>query len=48
MGPTSTHESAFSKTMGTLGTLGTLGSGSGSESGSISGSGEPIPRGPNN
>ena len=35
MGPTSMHESAFSKTMAALG------SGSGSETGS----GEPIPRG---
>ena len=40
MGPTSMHESALSKT------IGTLGSGSGSGSGSVSGSGEPIPRGP--
>ncbi|RVX08178.1 hypothetical protein CK203_017670 [Vitis vinifera] len=40
MGPTSMHESALSKT------IGTLGSGSGSRSGSVSGSGEPIPRGP--
>ena len=38
MGPTSMHESALSKTIGTLG--------SGSGSGSVSGSGEPIPRGP--
>ncbi|RVW66255.1 hypothetical protein CK203_066503 [Vitis vinifera] len=38
MGPTSMHESALSKT------IGTLGSGSGSRS--VSGSGEPIPRGP--
>ncbi|RVW81801.1 hypothetical protein CK203_051610 [Vitis vinifera] len=36
MGPTSMHESALSKTIGTLG----------SGSGSVSGSGEPIPRGP--
>ncbi|CBI17310.3 unnamed protein product, partial [Vitis vinifera] len=40
MGPTSMHESALSKTIGTLG--------SGSGSGSVSGSGEPIPRGPMN
>ncbi|RVW68172.1 hypothetical protein CK203_065365 [Vitis vinifera] len=40
MGPTSMHESALSKT------IGTLGSGSGSGTGSVSGSGEPIPRGP--
>ncbi|RVW96149.1 hypothetical protein CK203_037756 [Vitis vinifera] len=40
MGPTSMHESALSKT------IGTLESGSGSGSGSVSGSGEPIPRGP--
>ncbi|RVX09356.1 hypothetical protein CK203_015304 [Vitis vinifera] len=40
MGPTSRHESALSKT------IGTLGSGSGSGSGSVSGNGEPIPRGP--
>ncbi|WKA11308.1 hypothetical protein VitviT2T_028819 [Vitis vinifera] len=38
MGPTSMHESALCKTIGTLG--------SGSGSGSVSGSGEPIPRGP--
>ena len=38
MGPTSMHESALSKTIGTLG--------SGSGSVSVSGSGEPIPRGP--
>ncbi|RVX11573.1 hypothetical protein CK203_015897 [Vitis vinifera] len=36
MGPTSMHENALSKTIGTLG----------SGSGSVSGSGEPIPRGP--
>ncbi|KAL6314581.1 hypothetical protein AAG906_026921 [Vitis piasezkii] len=36
MGPTSMHESVLSKTIGTLG----------SGSGSVSGSGEPIPRGP--
>ncbi|XP_059598128.1 uncharacterized protein LOC104881306 [Vitis vinifera] len=36
MSPTSMHESALSKTIGTLG----------SGSGSVSGSGEPIPRGP--
>ncbi|RVX06268.1 hypothetical protein CK203_027563 [Vitis vinifera] len=40
VGPTSMHESALSKT------IGTLGSGSGSGSGSVSGRGEPIPRGP--
>nr|CAN80391.1 hypothetical protein VITISV_009402 [Vitis vinifera] len=38
IGPTSMHESALSKTIGTLG--------SGSGSVSVSGSGEPIPRGP--
>ncbi|KAJ9698985.1 hypothetical protein PVL29_007853 [Vitis rotundifolia] len=38
MGPTSMHESALSKTIGTLG--------SGSGSGSVNGSSEPIPRGP--
>ncbi|RVW84750.1 hypothetical protein CK203_046693 [Vitis vinifera] len=38
MSPTSMHESALSKTIGTLG--------SGSGSGSVSGSGESIPRGP--
>ena len=38
MGPTSMHESVLSKTIGTLE--------SGSGSGSVSGSGEPIPRGP--
>ena len=38
MGPTSIHDNVLFKTMGTLG--------SGSGSGSISGGGEPIPRGP--
>ncbi|RVW35015.1 hypothetical protein CK203_079876 [Vitis vinifera] len=44
MGPTSMHESALSKTIGTLGSG--SGSGVGSGVGSVSGSGEPIPRGP--
>ena len=44
MGPTSMHESVFSKTMGTLRNGNE--SKSGSVSVSVSGSGEPIPRGP--
>ena len=48
MGPTSMHESVFSKTMGTLqnGNESKSGSVSVSVSVSGSGSGEPIPRGP--
>ena len=42
MGPTSMHESVFSKTMGTLWNENESKSGSVS----VSGSGEPIPRGP--